>query len=43
MKRIKELALRHDAIAYIYAIGAMVLVASPLISLWILLYVVRCR
>lgn len=43
MKRIKELALRHDAIAYIYAIGAMALAVIPLISLWILLYAVGCK
>lgn len=43
MKKIRKLALRYDAVAYIYAFCAVVLTASPLIILWLLLYAVGCE
>ena len=43
MKKLKKLALRYNAVAYIYAAGALLITASPIITLWLLLYGVGCR
>lgn len=43
MKNLRKLALRYDAIAYIYAAGVVLLTAAPLAVWWVLLYMLIGR
>lgn len=43
MKSLKRLALRYDAVAYLYAAGVVLLTAAPLAIWWVLLYMIFGR
>ncbi|WP_338547412.1 hypothetical protein V1225_05835 [Emergencia sp. JLR.KK010] len=43
MKKLKKLALKYDAAAYIYAVCTLLITASPIITLWLLLYGAGCE
>lgn len=40
MKKLKKLAMKNTAAAYIYFTGMMAAAASPLIALYLLLYMI---
>lgn len=43
MKKLRELALRYDAVAYLYFIGVMLLMIAPLAVWWVLMYMIFGR
>lgn len=43
MKKLKKLAMRYDAVSYIYAAGVLVVVAAPLINIYLMLYMIGCN
>lgn len=43
MKKIRKMAMRYNAITYLYAAGAILLTAAPLVIWWVLLYGLGAR